>query len=117
MYRHYFCFLFLILFHYSSSAIPVNDEDLESSEDNETFNYEECHYKNETLSMTHIGWCMNMIGPDECCLNGRYMPGICSELSHICCFEPDLGCIQMTKTKGIKQTYFFLNLYQLNILS
>ena len=51
------------------------------------------------------GQCMSMNGPDGCCLDGHYKPGLCSNLGHICCTKPDPDCSGMRNNKG-KSIYF-----------
>ncbi|KPM07041.1 hypothetical protein QR98_0055230 [Sarcoptes scabiei] len=45
-----------------------------------------------------------MSGPDGCCLDGHYKPGICSNLGHICCTKPDPECNAMRTNKGITKS-------------
>lgn len=66
---------------------------------------EQCYYQLSVQSKTSdksffYGQCMSMNGPDGCCLEGHYKPGICSNLGHICCLKPDPECNAMRNNKG-----------------
>lgn len=65
--------------------------------------FEKCVYQANSankLFKTVYGQCQSMNGPDGCCLEGHYKPGICSNLAHICCTKPDPDCSQMRHNKG-----------------
>lgn len=46
------------------------------------------------------GECTSANGPDGCCLEGHYQPGICRNLGHICCTKPDPDCSSLRNNKG-----------------
>src|SRR5690606_19148512 len=66
---------------------------------------EKCYYQITGNNGDHFklsyGQCMSMNGPDGCCLEGHYKPGLCSNLGHICCVKPDPDCSQMRNNKGM----------------
>lgn len=93
------CLLFVSSL-YSSIAFSIPSS---SSSDSE-YEYEQCFYQiNDRLGKLikiNYGQCMNTNGPDGCCLEGHYKPGICSNLGHLCCTKPDPDCSDMKNNKG-----------------
>lgn len=66
---------------------------------------EKCYFhangKTTDSKSIFYGQCMSMNGPDGCCLEGHYKPGICTNLGHICCIKPDPECNAMFTNKGM----------------
>lgn len=70
--------------------------------------YEKCFYQSDnwkTFNQVIYGQCMNANGPDGCCLEGFYKPGICPNLGHLCCIKPDPDCSNLRNNKGMFQIY------------
>ncbi|OTF74414.1 hypothetical protein BLA29_000291 [Euroglyphus maynei] len=69
---------------------------------------EKCYFhangKTTDSKSIFYGQCMSMNGPDGCCLEGHYKPGICTNLGHICCIKPDPECNAMFTNKGITKS-------------
>lgn len=66
--------------------------------------YEKCFYQSDnwkTFNQVIYGQCMNANGPDGCCLEGFYKPGICPNLGHLCCIKPDPDCSNLRNNKDI----------------
>lgn len=116
---HYmiFAFYFVLLSHTSFTNISSSNAFIISSQtsskstivrrnipvDTKTMTAEKCYFhangKTDGKSFFY-GQCMSMNGPDGCCLEGHYKPGICSNLGHICCINPDPECNAMFTNKG-----------------
>lgn len=69
------------------------------------FEHEQCFFHQADKSgasngIVQYGVCTSTMGPDGCCLEGHYQPGVCSNLGHICCVKPDYDCSQMKNNKG-----------------
>lgn len=113
--HHHQLFWFILALHHSlNNAIYISSSSrssLSSSSSIDSLKHfddsmEQCYYHINTgpngysSKSIFYGQCMSMSGPDGCCLDGHYKPGICSNLGHICCTKPDPECNAMRTNKG-----------------
>lgn len=98
-----FIFITFELCTFTNSLPSAHFNQQQQQQEHVKLEIEKCVYQASSASKllkTIYGQCVSMNGPDGCCLEGHYKPGICSNLASICCTKPDPDCTQMMHNKG-----------------